>query len=140
MVILDTNVISELGRPDPNMGVIDWVAGSSPSDLHITAITEAELRYGIRILPSGRRREILLSRIERTLWRYFAGRVLPFDSNAARSYATVAAARRTAGQPISHADCQIAAIAHSAGAAIATRNVRDFEECGVEVIDPWSES
>ena len=138
MIILDTNVISEFSRPSPNMAVVNWIVASTPSDLYITAITEAELRYGIRILPHGRRRDLAQTRVEQTLGRYFAGRVLPFDSHAARSYARIAASRRTAGHPIGHADCQIAAIAHSVGAALATSNLRDFRECGVEVINPWS--
>lgn len=138
MIILDTNVISEFSRPSPNLDVINWMVGSTHSDLHITAVTEAELRYGIGILPAGQRREAALVRMERTLRRHFAGRILPFDSDAARSYATIASIRRAAGKPISQADCQIAAITHSAGAAIATRNVSDFEGCGIEVIDPWS--
>ena len=138
MIILDTNVISEFSRPMPNQDVINWIVSSTPHDLSITAITEAELRYGIGVMPPGQRREAVLTRIERMLMRYFAGRILPFDSNAAKSYATIAASRRIAGRPISHADCQIAAIAHSVGAAVASRNVRDFEGCGIEVINPWS--
>lgn len=138
MIILDTNVVSEFSRPSPNMGVINWITGLAPSNIHITAITEAEVRYGINILPLGQRRERLLSRIERTLRQYFAGRILPFDGKAARSYAAIAAERRSAGRPMNQADCQIAAIAHSLGASLATRNTTDFEGCGVDVINPWS--
>lgn len=138
MIILDTNVISEFSRPYPDVGVTDWMNSLAPSDPYITAITEAELRYGVSLLPDGRRRERLLARIERTLRRYFVRRILPFDSNAARSYAALAVYRRAAGRPISHPDCQIAAIAHSVGAGLATRNVTDFQDCGIEVINPWS--
>ena len=138
MIILDTDVISEFSRPYPDVGVADWMNSLAPSDPYITAITEAELRYGVSLLPDGRRRERLLARIERTLRRYFVRRILPFDSNAARSYAALAADRRARGRPISHPDCQIAAIAHSVGAALATRNVTDFKDCGIEVINPWS--
>ena len=137
MIILDTNVVSEFSRPSPDMGVINWIAGLAPSNVHITAITEAAVRYGINILPSGQRRERLLSRIE-TLRQYFAGRILPFDGKAARSYAAIAAERRSAGRPMNQADCQIAAIAHSLGASLATRNTTDFEGCGIDVINPWS--
>ena len=138
MIILDTDVISEFSRLSPDPGVIDWMAALAPSDPYITAITEAELRYGISLMPAGRRRERLLARIEGTLRRHFAGRSLPFDSDAARSYAAIAADRRARGRPISHPDGQIAAIAHSVGAGLATRNVTDFEDCGIEVINPWS--
>lgn len=138
MIILDTNVVSEFSRPSPNMGVINWITGSAPSNIHITAITEAEVRYGINILPLGQQRDRLLSRIERTLRQYFAGRILPFDGIAARSYAAIAAERRSAGRPMNQADCQIAAIAHSLGASLATRNTTDFEGCGIDVINPWS--
>lgn len=138
MIILDTNVVSEFSRPSPNMGVINWITGLASSNIHITAITEAEVRYGINILPLGQRRERLLSRIERTLRQYFAGRILPFDGKAARSYAAIAAERRSAGRPMNQADCQIAAIAHSLGASLATRNTTDFEGCGIDVIYPWS--
>lgn len=140
MIILDTNVISEISRPNPSIRVIDFITGLAPTDRYITAITEAELHYGVQILPPGEAREIVLYRIERTLRKYFAGRVLPFDSPAARFYARISAERRAAGRPISQADCQIAAIAYSVAAPLATRNVRDFEECGIEVIDPWSAS
>lgn len=140
MIILDTNVFSELSRPDPAIVVINWLTGLAPSDAYLTTITEAELRYGIEMLPAGRRRERLHARNERLIQQYFVGRVLPFTRNAARSYAVIAAARKFAGQPISHPDCQIAAIAHSVGASVATRNVKDFEGCGIRVINPWEAS
>ncbi len=138
MIVLDTNVLSELRRPNPDLSVINWFTDQVTSHLHMTTISEAELRYGVEMLPAGRRREKLMVGIERLFRVVFAGRILPFDSRAARSYAAIAASRRAAGRPISQADCQIAAIAHSVGASIATRNVRDFEGCGVDVINPWS--
>lgn len=138
MIILDTNVISELTRPNPNSDVIEWYSHLSPTDSRITAITEAELRYGIALLPPGRRRQLVLSRVETTLQRFRAGYILPFDSHAARSYADIAAVRRAAGKPIDIADGQIAAIVHSVGGELATRNIRDFEGCGINVINPWS--
>ena len=115
MIVLDTNVVSELMRPSPDSGVINWVAREAAPDLHVSAISEAELRYGAEVLPQGRRRNVLLDEIEGMLREDFGGRVIPFDSYAARAYAAIAAARRAAGRPISHADCQIAAIARAWG-------------------------
>ena len=138
MIVLDTNVVSELMLPRPNVGVVEWVAAQTASGLYLSTISEAELRYGIAILPAGRRRERLLGEIEGMLREDFAGRILPFDSNAAQAYAAIGAARRSAGHPISHADCQIAAIARSMEASVATRDVDDFEGCGIDVINPWA--
>ena len=104
----------------------------------LSVIAEAELRYGIAILPAGRRRERISAAVESMLEGEFARRILPFDSHAARLYAEIGAQRRAAGRPISHADCQMAAIARCRGAAIATRNAADFEGCGVEVVNPWA--
>ena len=138
MIILDTNVISELMLPSPNAGVMEWVAQQPVPSLYISAISEAELRYGAEILPTGQRRARLIAEIEGMLSEEFGGRILPFDSAAAQAYALIAAGRRAAGYPISHADCQIAAIARSLGASVATRDTDGFEGCGVEVINPWS--
>ena len=138
MVLLDTNVVSELMRSAPSEEVLVWVDALPPRELFVTSVTEAEVRTGIAILPDGARRRGLADAAERTLGGLFAGRVLPFDSSAARTYADIAAASRAAGRPISQSDCQIAAIARSRGLALATRNVRDFSETGVEVIDPWA--
>ena len=138
MILLDTNVVSELMRPSPDSGVLDWAAQQPAPNLHISAITEAELRYGAEILSHGRRRDVLLDEIEEMLRDDFDGRVIPFDSFAAKSYAAIAATRRAAGRPISVADCQIAAIARSLGAVVATRDVNDFEGCGIEMINPWT--
>ncbi len=138
MFLLDTNVVSELLRPSPAPVVETWVGGRRATDLYFSAIGEAELRYGVAILPAGRRRAALASAIEAILREDFADRILPFDSDAARQYADIAAARRSAGRPFAPADCQIAAIARSRGMAVATRNVRDFESIEVEVVDPWT--
>ena len=140
MIIPDTNVVSELMLPSPFPRVIAWVAQQPATSLFLTTVSEAELRYGVEILPVGRRRDRLLNAIEGMLREDFAGRILPFDSHAARSYALIGVSRRAAGHPINHADCQIAAIARSVGASVATRDVSDFEDCGVDLIDPWSES
>lgn len=137
MIVLDTNVVSEPMHPSPSEIVVEWMARQALSDLYISTISEAELRYGVELLPASRRKDGLLGAIETMLREDFAGRILPFDRAAAQSYAMIAASRRAAGRPIKHADCQIAAIAYSVNASVATRNVRDFEGCGVDVINPW---
>ena len=137
-VLLDTNVVSELIRKSPDSVVEAWAAGHPLEDLFFSAVGEAELRYGAAILPTGRRRETLVSDIERMLHDAFENRVLPFDSEAARAYAEIAATRRAAGRPVAPADCQIAAIAHARGMTVATRNVRDFEDIDLKVVDPWA--
>ncbi len=114
-----------------------WLSEQPPITLFITAVTEAELRYGVAILPQGRRRKMIMSAIDAMLTQDFDQRILPFDSFAGVAYAAIAAGRLHAGRPISQFDAQIAAIAASRGAAIATHNTQDFENCGVEVIDPW---
>ncbi len=137
-VLLDTNVVSELIRKAPDPAVEAWVAGHPLEKLFFSAVGEAELRYGAAILPAGRRRESLVSEIKAMLRDAFEERVLPFDSEAARVYAEIAAMRRSAGRPVPPADCQIAAIARSRDMAVATRNVRGFEDMDIEVIDPWT--
>ena len=137
-VLLDTNVVSELIRKSPDPAVAAWAAGHALEDLFFSAVGEAELRYGAAILPAGRRRESLVSDIERMLGDAFDDRVLPFDSRAARAYADIAAMRRSAGRPVAPADCQIAAIARSRSMAVATRNVRDFDDTDIKVVDPWA--
>ena len=137
MFVLDTNVASELMRPEPEPAVAEWVAARATSSLFLTAISEAELRFGLAVMPHGRRRAGLAAGLARMLRTGFANRVLPFDSGAARAYAEIAAARRTLGRPVSQFDGQIAAIARSNGMAVATRNVLDFDEMGIDVVDPW---
>ena len=139
MIVLDTNVVSELMRDDPDVGPERWVARQVRASLFLTAVSEAELRYGVALLPAGRRRGRLSVAIDGMIHEDFAGRILPFDSAAAEAYATIAARRRAAGRPISIVDCQIAAIAASRGAAVATRNVDDFENCGIDVLNPWED-
>ena len=136
-VLLDTNVVSELLRPTPNPAVEGWVASRQATDLHFSAVGEAEVRYGVAVLPAGRRRDTLASAIEAILREDFGDRVLPFDSAAAGEYADIAASRRAAGRPVAPADCQIAAIARSRDLTIATRNVRDFADMEIELVDPW---
>lgn len=137
MIVLDTNILSELMRPAPAEIIVRWVTAQPLTSLYTTSITQAEILHGIRLLPAGRRRNALESAAEAMFGEDFRGRVLAFGSKEAQSYARIAAERRRAGRPISHFDAQIAAIARSAGAAIATRNVADYAACGVEVINPW---
>ena len=137
-VLLDTNVVSEMLRPTPNPAVERWVAERPGSELYFSAVGEAEMLYGVAILPAGRRRNALALAIDAILREDFEDRVLPFDSEAAREYAEIAAARRAVGHTAAPADCQIAAIARSRGMLVATRNIRDFVEMGIEVINPWT--
>ena len=138
MIIVDTNVVSELLRPTPEPRVEGWLTAQDGLDIYLTAISEAELRYGVAIMDNGTRRDGLADAIDRILRVDMAGRVLAFDSAAAEAYATIAASRRAAGRPIAQADCQIAAIARVRGATVATRNTADFEGCGVDLINPWT--
>ena len=114
------------------------VGGQQAMTLHLSAVGAAELRRGAAILPDGRRRDRLLAAIDAMIAEDFAGRVLPFDSAAAMAFAAIFTGRRNAGRPISFPDCQIATTARAHGAAMATRNVADFDGCGVEAIDPWA--
>ena len=137
MILLDTNVVSELMRPAPAQAVMSWLTTRPPTSLFLSTVTEAELRYGVMLLPEGRRRSELLTALETMLTVDFAGRILPFDSPAASAFAAISTGRRQMGKPISQFDAQIAAIAQSRGAELATRNVADFEDCAVRIINPW---
>jgi predicted nucleic acid-binding protein len=137
MTILDTNVLSELMKPKPSPKVAVWVAKQPPAEIFTTSITEAEIFYGIELLTSGKRREGLLAAAEAMFAEDLAGRVFEFGSEAARAFSKIAADRRALGRPISHADGQIAAIVQTRGATLATRNVEDFGDCGLDVVDPW---
>ena len=139
MILLDTNVVSALMRPAPSATVESWLSRQPVAGTFISAITEAELRYGLALLPAGRRQRQLVAAAEAMLAQDFAGRILPFDSPAAAAYARIAAARRRSGRPISQADAQIAAIAASRGASVATRDAAAFVDCGIGVVDPWHE-
>lgn len=137
MILLDTNVVSELMRPEPSTAVLDWFGARNADDQFLSAVSEAELWTGIALLPAGRRRDRLHDAVEAMIEQDFSGRLLPFDSAAARAYADIFAMRRSAGRPLMEADCQIAAIAACRGLAIATRNTGDFAGCGIDVVDPW---
>lgn len=137
MIVLDTNVLSELLAPSPSPAVVAWLAAQPAAAVFTTAVTEAEILYGLALLPDGRRRQALETAVRPIFSEDLAGRVLAFDREAAASYAAIAARRRALGRPISQFDAQIAAIAVSRGASIATRNVADFAETGAPVINPW---
>ena len=140
MFVLDTNVVSELMKERPDPRVLRWIDAQLTDTLFMTSVTEAEVRTGIAMLPEGARRRSLAAAAERLFDVLFAERVLPFDRDAAEAYATLAAARRTAGRPISQFDCQVAAIAHSRDAAVVTRDVGDFEGPGLSVVNPWGDA
>jgi predicted nucleic acid-binding protein len=138
MIVLDTNVLSELTKLSPSAQVFEWIALRPRSILFTTAITQAEMLYGVQRLPEGKRRRELLAAVQQMLRKHFADQILPFDSVAAVSYGWIYASRQDMGKQISQFDAQIAAIAHSRGAALATRNVGDFEHCGIKVLNPWT--
>ena len=137
MIILDTNVVSELMKPvrDPNCE--SWCASHSDYDLFVSSITIAEILYGIELLPLGSKRTRLEQGATKLFETTFEDQVLSFDGAAAQNYASLRAAKRKAGMIIDILDMQIAAIALANGAAVATRNVRHFEDCGLRLIDPW---
>jgi predicted nucleic acid-binding protein len=137
VIVLDTNVISELMKPHPSPAVVSWVAGQLRSELFATSVTKAEILLGIASLPTGRRRAGLAEAAERLFASLMVDRVIPFDADAAEHYAEVVIGRRRIGRPIAIADAQIAAIALASNAAVATRDVADFEGCGVAIVNPW---
>jgi predicted nucleic acid-binding protein len=139
VIVLDTNVRSEALEPLPSHIVLGWLAAQQPLSVFTTSVTEAEIPYGVETLPPGKRRLRLLAAVEKMFAEELAGRILPFDDDAARAFARIVAARDRAGRPISQFDAMIAAIARSHRAAVATRNTADFQSCGVDVIDPWVE-
>ena len=139
MIIVDTNVVSELMGPSPSPRVRDWVNAQAPSELCTTAITVAEIRYGLERLPDGRRKDSLLATATE-VFTAFNEFIQPFDADAAVWYATIVARRDRLGLPIGGFDAQIAAICRTRGAALATRNAKDFRETGIDVIDPWQEA
>ena len=136
MIVIDTNVASELMRPSPATTVQDWVRSHDPSELCTTAITVAEIRYGIERLPDGRRKEVLKAAAAE-IFEMFEEQIFPFDYVAAEQYALVVSQRDALGLPIDGFDAQIAAICRAREASLATRNLGDFDKTGVEVINPW---
>jgi toxin FitB len=138
MIVLDTNVLSETLKPSPSGVVMQWFAVQDPGAIYITTITQAEVLYGVEILPAGKRRTSLYRAIGNLFAAEFRGRILPFDEDAARVYPKIVASRQALGRPISQFDAVIASICKSCDATIATRNLADFEHCGVPVINPWA--
>lgn len=135
--LLDTNVLSELLRAAPNPAVLAWVIAQPAESLFVTTVTEAEMRLGVRLLPAGKRRQSLETALAAMFTEDFAGRIRPFDTAAVPGYVEVVSTRRAAGHPISQFDAQIAAIALCHSDHLATRNVSDFEGCGLSLVDPW---
>jgi predicted nucleic acid-binding protein len=137
MILIDTNVISEVMKVSPSLQVLEWLNQQDTNVLYVSAITIGEIEYGLRILPNGRRCLELKERFERFISKAFVHRILAFDESAARTYGDVMGLRKELGRPMSVPDGQIAAIARSGGLSIATRNTSDFEECGVDLINPF---
>ena len=137
MIVVDTNVISEVMRPQPSPAVLNWLNAQDGNLLFITTVTLAEIGYGLRILPDGQRRWQLHSQFEQFVTQAFEERVLAFTASAARAYAEIMGHRKEVGHPMSLPDGQIASIAHAHGFAVATRNIKDFEDCGLELINPF---
>ncbi len=138
MIVLDTNVVSEVLRPAPDPTVVAWL-GALTGDVAVTAVTLAELLAGVRRLSEGRRKSVLAEHIDAVLQTYRdSGSILAFDEVAALHYADILAARERAGLPISTADAQIAAICRARAATCATRNTKDFAHTGVDLVDPWA--
>jgi predicted nucleic acid-binding protein len=140
MIILDTNVVSELMRPAPEENVVSWVDRYSADDVFITAVTAAELQYGVARLPDSHRKTVLTTKVAELLTEDFQDQILPFGGDEAAYYAKIAAAREHWGRPMSMADAQIAAICLRYYAELATRNMKDFVGIGVRVRDPWDDT
>ena len=139
MILLDTNVLSELMRAKPSPQVLEWVDAQPAGDLVITSITVAEILYGIARMPDGKRKQGLLDVASAMFDEDFAGNILPFDADSAVHYAEIAAETEAKGRVVDMADAQIAAIGRLHDAVIATRNIRHFETLGVALVDPWSD-
>lgn len=137
MIILDTNVLSELTRQSPDQNVMSWLDALDATDVGTTSVTAAELFYGVARLPAGDRKAQLTGAVTGLIEDDLQGRVAPFDLAAARHYAIVVSDREKAGRPIAIADAQIAAICRNLRATLATRNTKDFSGTGVDLVNPW---
>lgn len=137
MIVLDTNVVSEAMRRDPDPAVLRWLDEQDGSETALSVVTAAELRAGVAVLPEGRRRMDLHERVETVLTGTFHDRIFAFGEDATPAYADIVATRRRSGRPISVQDAQIAAVCRSEGASLATRNTADFDGTGVDLINPW---
>ena len=140
MIVLDTNVVSELMRPAPSAQLLAWMDAQTPDTLWLTSVNTAELLFGLARLPDGARKRALVTSVTRMLDEDFGGRVLNFDLEAATVFARLAAEGERAGQPLSFADGQIAAICRTHDAALATRNQRHFTGIGLRLINPWQDA
>lgn len=138
MILIDTNVVSAFMTTAPAAPVLDWLNAQPAPSLYLASISVAEIHYGLQLLPAGKRREFLRERFEIFMHLLFGERVLPFDQHAAALYGEISATRRKAGRPIAALDAQIAAIARSRALVLATRNTKDFEACGIELVDPFA--
>ena len=139
MILLDTNVVSEAMKPSPARAVMDWLREQAMQQLAISAVTVAEIRYGLARLPQGSRRLDLEERFRVFVMRGFSNRVLPFDGATAEVYGDLVARRESLGKPIGAFDAMIAATARVAQARLATRDVGGFEDCGLDLINPWEQ-
>ena len=137
MILLDTNIISEPLRPQPNLVVVAWIDAQSIETLYLSAISVAELRFGIAVLPTGKRKDTLHERLEHSVLPLFVGRILSFDLEVSQTYAQMMAKARANGLAIGLADGYIAAIASTHGLIVATRDTAPFEAAGLRVINPW---
>ncbi|WP_047454210.1 type II toxin-antitoxin system VapC family toxin [Rhizobium rhizogenes] len=140
MIVLDTNVISELWKAEPDPNVLAWIDAQMVETLYLSTITIAELRFGLATMPEGKRRTIYQDRLEREVLPAFSGRVLPFDLDASQAYAKLMAQAKEAGKAIGKADGYIAATAAARGMTVATRDTSPFEAAGLNVINPWDVS
>lgn len=137
MIVLDTNIISELWKIEPNPNVLAWIDAQAVETLYLSAITVAELRYGLATMPEGKRRTIFQERLEHEVLPIFAGRVLPFDLDASQTYSDLMTRARAGGKAIGKADGYIAATAAAHGLVVATRDTSPFQAAEINTINPW---
>lgn len=137
MIVLDTNVLTEVLRPAPEPVVVEWLTDQSRASVFTTTVTRAEVLYGIRLLPKGTRRDGLWEAAIEIFDMDFAGQILSFDNAATDEFVQISVSRRTAGRPIAQFDAPIAGTTRSRGAKLATRNTSDFEGCDIELVNPW---
>jgi toxin FitB len=140
MIVLDTNVVAELMRREPQHNVVEWIDARMTEDLFLTATTASELLFGVARLPDGKRKVDFAHQLNELFSTDFANRILAFDAIAAGHYEDIAASRERLGRPIGMADAQIASVCRSFGAILATRNTADFEETGIDLVNPWEVS
>ncbi len=137
MIVIDTNILSEMMRPSPSIRALGWLNEQDTSTLYLTSITLGEIEYGLQILPSGNRRQTLHARFEEFITKAFKSRILQFDAKVTRTYGTIMANQRALGRPMSVCDGQIAAITKTNNFKLATRNTKDFEDCDIDLINPF---